>query len=72
MGMCGMQGDVNGDIPGAPSPWTTAENDRSERGGGRGEKRREEEGRKRLRERKKVNEMKEREEKELEEKKKMG
>lgn len=34
MGMCGMQGDVNGDIPGAPSPRTTAENDRSERGGG--------------------------------------
>lgn len=38
MGMCGMQGDVNGDIPGAPSPRTTAENDRSERGGGGGGK----------------------------------
>lgn len=35
-------GDVNGDIPGPPSPWTTAENDRSKRGGGEwGEKRRE-------------------------------
>ncbi len=39
MGMCGMPGDVNGDIPGAPSPWTTAENDRSKRRGGQGEKR---------------------------------
>lgn len=34
VGMCGMPGDVNGDIPGAPSPWTTAENDISKRGGG--------------------------------------
>lgn len=28
--MHGMQSDVNGDIPGAQSPWTTAENDGSE------------------------------------------
>lgn len=41
MGMCGMLGDVNGDIPGAPSPRTTAENDRSQRGGGQGGKKRE-------------------------------
>lgn len=49
VGMCGMLGDVNGDIPGALSLWTTAENDRSKRGGGggQGEKRegRMEEGR---------------------------
>lgn len=31
VGMCGMLGDVNGDIPGALALWTTAENDRSRR-----------------------------------------
>lgn len=39
MRMKGMQSDVNGDIPKALSPWTTAENDRakSREGGGGGE-----------------------------------
>lgn len=41
VGMCGMLGDVNGDIPVALTPWTTAENDRfKRRGGGRGKKKR--------------------------------
>lgn len=38
MGMCGMLGDVNGDIPVALTPWTTAENDRFKRRGGEEEK----------------------------------
>lgn len=34
LGMCGMPGDVNRDIPGALTPWTTAETGRLWRGGG--------------------------------------
>lgn len=46
VGMCGMLGDVNGDIPVALTPWTTAENDRFKRRGGEEEKKkRGEEGR---------------------------
>lgn len=44
VGMCGMWGDVNGDIPGAPSPWTTAENARSMTGGEDRQKREEKRG----------------------------
>lgn len=33
-----MLGDVNGDIPVALTPWTTAENDRLKRRGGEEEK----------------------------------
>lgn len=45
VGMCGMLGDVNGDIPVALTPWTTAENDRFKRRGGEEGKKRGEEGR---------------------------
>lgn len=41
VGMCGMLGDVNGDIPVALTPWTTAENDRFKRRGGEEEKKKE-------------------------------